>query len=429
MLGRLTASLVLASVLAGCTSGQRGGSGSLAAPATAAPSTAPAAATPTPVAASLAYIAPTPAPAKAPAPAPQGSLTLDVEVPTWTSSGVYVALDQPVNGKPAWTPDAVALTKDAQGRYVGTIPVPAGSTVSWKVTRGSWATVEKGPSGEELPNRKNAAGSDYAHVFHWGDDQILPPAGNIRDLGVFTPRVLGTPRNVYAHLPPGYDDPANAGKTYPVLYALDGQNMFDPSRSFSGVVWGLDVASDAHAAAGMSPFICVAIDNTPARIDEYTPVADPQYGGGKLEEFASFLFGELKPAMDVLYRTKPGPDDTCVLGSSLGGIATYYMGFKHPDQTRVIGAISPSFWWDNQCALAMTQATKPAPPLTRLRVDIGTNEGSDPQTTLDQTRSVAAVLAGMGFGNNFDYEEYAGASHDETSWAARLPDILAFLFP
>jgi predicted alpha/beta superfamily hydrolase len=35
-------------------------------------------------------------------------------------------------------------------------------------------------------------------------------------------------------LPPGYDDPANSHKKYPVLYLLDGQNVFDSCTSFDG---------------------------------------------------------------------------------------------------------------------------------------------------------------------------------------------------
>ena len=78
----------------------------------------------------------------------------------------------------------------------------------------------------------------------------------------------------------------------------------------------------------------------------------------------------------------------------------------------------------------MVAATASKPPL-RARVDVGTNEGSNPQQTVAVVRSVADELQGLGFrpGADLDYREVPGASHDEASWAARLPEVLAFLFP
>src|SRR5256885_1311871 len=77
--------------------------------------------------------APPPAPPAPPAtpPATAGNLELDVEVPFWTQGDVFVALDQPLNGKAAWTPDAVKLTKDAKGRYRATLAFAAGTTVNY----------------------------------------------------------------------------------------------------------------------------------------------------------------------------------------------------------------------------------------------------------------------------------------------------------
>ena len=72
-----------------------------------------------------------------------------------------------------------------------------------------------------------------------------------------------------------------------------------------------------------------------------------------------------------------------------------------------------------------------AKPPRRIWLDIGTNEGSNPQATVDGTRAVRDALTNLGFvpGQDLGYLEAPGAQHTEASWAARLPQVLAFAFP
>jgi predicted alpha/beta superfamily hydrolase len=145
------------------------------------------------------------------------------------------------------------------------------------------------------------------------------------------------------------------------------------------------------------------------------------------------MFGELKPAVDALYRTKTGPDDTGIMGSSLGGLAAIHMGFKHPDKVHRICALSPSLWWNNNETLTLVTTTTSKPPL-KIWLDIGTNEGSTAaasQQTVQDTRDVKSALQTLGFtlGQDLGYEEAQGAQHNEAAWQARLPDVLRFQFP
>jgi pullulanase len=356
------------------------------------------------------------------------SVDVSVDVPAWTRGNVYLAVSVPVNGKPAWAPDGVPLTRGEDGRWHGSVPASAGSPIEAKVTLGTWSSVEKGPALEDLGNRSLAAGSPVtAHVFHWGGDEI-PNARNGRlvDLGDFTPPELGTPRKVTAYLPEGYDDPANANRRYPVLYALDGQNLFarDPSRSFGGTTWAVDHAIDATKAAGSEPAIVIAIDNTNERMDEYTPSFDPtEDGGGKLAQLTSFLLGELKSTVDTLYRTRPGPADTAIMGSSLGGLAALWIGWEHSDKVGHVLALSPSFWWNFEETKDMIAKSSSKPPL-EVWIDMGTAEGSE-ETIPDARRVVEALLGkGFQFDKDLRYAEWDGARHDEASWADRLPRVL-----
>src|SRR3954453_4833377 len=51
-----------------------------------------------------------------------------------------------------WDGAGVPLKKADDGKYHGQIEVMSGIEYAFKVTRGSWSTVEKGPNGEEIPN-------------------------------------------------------------------------------------------------------------------------------------------------------------------------------------------------------------------------------------------------------------------------------------
>lgn len=382
-------------------------------------------------------------PAAPAAPAATSGLDFDVEVPAGTHGPVCIAFDQPLGGRPAWSADAVRLAADSRGHWTARVPFPPGTTIRWKVTRGDWSNVEKSARGTEIDNRVAVTDRGFtraaAVVARWadgGDAPALPAADADRfvDLGLLRPARLPSPRRVLVRLPPRYRDATEAGRRYPVLYALDGQNLFDPGRSFLGIAWELDRAADAHVAAGGAPFLIVAVDNTPERADEYLPSRDPEVGaGGRLDDFADFLFGELKPKIDAQFRTRPGPDDTAFLGSSLGGMAAFHLGWKRPDRVRRLGILSPSLWWNGEEARALVRGTRARPPL-RIWLDMGGHEGSGAEAwagNLDRARAFRDALVGAGFrlDRELRYLEVPDGGHNEAAWAARLPQVLRFLFP
>ena len=54
----------------------------------------------------------------------------------------------------------VERKRGADGRFRGTIRVKRGAELEYKLTRGSWETVEKGAHGEEIVNRRLKASED-----------------------------------------------------------------------------------------------------------------------------------------------------------------------------------------------------------------------------------------------------------------------------
>ena len=138
-----------------------------------------------------------------------------------------------------------------------------------------------------------------------GDLYVLP--------GVRSPE-LGNERDVFVHLPRSYaTDPA---RRYPVVYAQDGQNLFDPQRSYAGE-WRFDETLETLADEG-NEWIVVGVANAGhERIHEYSPVLEPGLSEGRASLYVRFLVETLKPRIDRDLRTIPGPESTAILGSSL----------------------------------------------------------------------------------------------------------------
>ncbi|MHB2018312.1 MAG: alpha/beta hydrolase [Candidatus Xenobia bacterium] len=267
--------------------------------------------------------------------------------------------------------------------------------------------------------------------------QVPPPVavhssgvtGDVRIYHGVGSDVLHNQRDVVVYLPPGYrDDPQ---KRYPVLYLQDGQNLFDPSTAFNGHEWHLDeTAESLIRSRQMQPCIMVGVYNTPDRMEEYTPVSDPDEPGGKADAYESFLTRELKPYIDSHYRTEPDAAHTGIMGSSLGALLALHAGFTHPEVFGLVGALSPSLWWAHQWMNDFV-AHQAGPGPQKIWLDIGTNEGDDPQGNVDNTRRFEHTLEAKGYqpGRSLGYEEIPGAQHNEDAWAARSDQVLEFLFP
>lgn len=272
-------------------------------------------------------------------------------------------------------------------------------------------------------------------------DADFPPGqgvsltGDIRIHRDFPSRFLEHRRDVTVYLPPGYHEYPE--KRYPVLYVHDGQNLFDRGTSAFGTEWGVDEAAEHLIREGsLKDVIIVGVANTPDRMGEYTPCPDPKHGGGKAASYGRFMVEELKPYVDAHFRTSPSSHDTGVMGSSLGGLCSLYLGWKYPDVFGLVAALSPSLWWGNRAMLEALASTQPGRGPERIWVDMGTAESpadSDHNgvpDTLDNTRALGNILVGKGYRpeENLFYREIPGAAHNEAAWADRMEPVLQTLF-
>src|SRR5579862_3843639 len=78
----------------------------------------------------------------------------------------------------------------------------------------------------------------------------------------FASTTFGDTQTLRIWLPPGYNDPANAQKHYPVIYMLDGENLFDACTSSFHHEWQIDeTLTRLIAANAIEPIIVVGIDS------------------------------------------------------------------------------------------------------------------------------------------------------------------------
>jgi predicted alpha/beta superfamily hydrolase len=242
----------------------------------------------------------------------------------------------------------------------------------------------------------------------------------------FKTQTLSEPRDVYVYVPGDYSQ--SGLKTYPVLYMQDGQNLFDPSRAFLGQTWKAEATLNRLISQGlMAPVIVVAIDNTKLRTFEYTPDQDPgedQLGGGA-DDYLNLLTTELKPRIDSTFRTRRERNSTAIMGSSLGGLVSLYAGAAFSQTFGLVGALSPSIWW-NQESIINTVLRAPFMP-AKVYLDSGDSGGEKPEDV--QACAGAFKFRGMVNTVNLKIIIQPGATHSEQFWAERLPLALQFLFP
>jgi pimeloyl-ACP methyl ester carboxylesterase len=373
--------------------------------------------------------------------------TIQVHVPEGTGT-VYLAGSLPQLGP--WRADGLAMTGEGRDRSAR-VTAPAGTSFEYKFTLGSWDREALGHAGVVPPNHRLLLARDTVVVHEIVDfkKDVREYIADWRGSGaqgrlVYWTDVhsdfLGPTRHVEIWLPPGYDDTPT--RLYPVLYMHDGQNLFDPRIANTGVDWGVDEAVVRLADESViPPIIVVGVWSTAERGPEYSPWHNAP-------DYARFLIAELMPRVNAAFRTQTGPRNTAVMGSSMGGLLSFYLVTHHPDVFGACGCISTHFplseavmsrVFPRSAGNTATPDTVPyvlrdiergarVPPGTRYWFDFG-SQGLDSAYAPTHT-AVRTWLLGQGLveGRDFVVRRYEGATHNEASWRARLDDPLTFLF-
>ena len=323
----------------------------------------------------------------------------------------------------------------------------------FKFTRGDWSTVEVNSDGADITNRTidhdqltpNANSQIFLTLEGFSDQRGTrwPGAGAgaggeptvTGDLDVFTIDTDHLTRRptIRVWLPPGYHDPANADRRYPVMYMHDGQNLFDAATSFIGVEWGVDeTLTTLIEQHEVPPIIVVGIDNGPERAQEYNPPYTEWEGhSNHADRYVAFLADDLMPLINERFRTRPDRESTGIGGSSFGGAVTLFAIMERPQLFSRALVESPAvFLSDSALVTHLRDFQGPYP--TRIFLGVGTREVEDADraaTYVRSAREINEILTGAGLpdGSILLVVE-PDAIHNESAWARRLPQAMRFLW-
>lgn len=154
---------------------------------------------------------------------------------------------------------------------------------------------------------------------------------------------MGDTITVDVWTPEGY---SAKGKPYPVIYAHDGQNLFDANTTWNHQAWELDsVLSLLQDRNLIAPPVVVGIHCFPeSRVGDLAPqkaiesipdsilkgfarfTSKPMRG----DAYAAFMVNTLKPFINSRYNVSKDPEQTALLGSSMGGLMSIYALCEYP---------------------------------------------------------------------------------------------------
>lgn len=234
---------------------------------------------------------------------------------------------------------------------------------------------------------------------------------------------LNRTRRIWIYLPPDYQ---SSSKRYPVMYMHDGQNLFDKATSYAGE-WGVDETLNELHKAGDYGAIIVGIDNGASkRMDEYAPWKHERYGGGEGDAYIDFIRNTLKPEIDKRFRTKRDAANTCLCGSSMGGLISAYGVLKYPETFGIAGIFSPSYWF---ALTSISDCIRQNPnDLKRIRMFHYAGAKEDATMVSNMEKVVGELLSGNVPQAHLKTTINPEGQHSEKYWQNSFREAYAWMF-
>ena len=233
-------------------------------------------------------------------------------------------------------------------------------------------------------------------------------------------------RNIRIYLPNDYK---MNEKRYPVLYMHDGQNVFCDHDAIGGVSLGLEQYLNEKEL----DVIVVGIDqNSSERKNEYCPWVNGEYSkkivgeveqfGGKGEQYIDFIVKELKPYIDVNFRTKS--DESSMAGISLGGLITTFACCRYPKVFKHITILSAAFYANQENMERLIRDTDLS-HVHSFYLDCGTKEaGEGTIISKEFVNSNIAVYEIIKEKHpNVKFKLIKGAAHNYIDFRKRVPEL------
>jgi glucoamylase len=311
-----------------------------------------------------------------------------------------------------WNPGRIFMQKIAGDLFAVELDLPPAARVEYKlVVDGKWVTDELNP--QFLDNGVGGENSvltmpGYKPTGWDKDEKLSIEPTNPNDVyDVSVPPVLKEieidskiygKKVVKLFIPDSYDQKAGP---FRVMYFQDGREYAHRAKA---VQIQRNLLRDGKLK---DPFIMVFLDPRD-RMKEYWAADD----------YAKYVATEVVPAIDKQYNTIKSRDGRAIIGASLGGVTSVWVGLKYPEVFSRIGGQSSSFWIDNERVVRELAKLDAAQTQYKFYFDDGNFEGTE------DTRRVYVMLRGKGYSVNYLEGE---TGHNWTSWRDRLAEAFVAL--
>ncbi len=256
----------------------------------------------------------------------------------------------------------------------------------WAVGPNMLALMTAEGTGDVYPHFEGSESGSFSGVLEWDS------------------AILGRRLLVRVYLPAGYEE--NPLRRYPVLYMQDGKNLFFPEEAFLGREWKVDAAVSLLDTMNAMDKVVVVGVYSGDRMLEYTK---PGY-----EAYARAVVREVKPEVDRRLRVFGSPRETGVIGSSLGGVVSFYMAWEYPEIFGYAACMSSTFSHKDDLIDRVLSEPKRE---SKFYLDSGW-----PGDNFEVTLAMAMALGQRGYRVRQDFLHLAFPleGHDEAAWGRRL---------
>jgi len=316
-----------------------------------------------------------------------------------------------------WKPNCLKLTKIDHSQYHTQISL--NKNAEYKVTRGSWDTEETTSLGKTKDNRILKYNNDIEiiNTSAWNDTKIKFVTGQLQIIKLFS-KELNKEKIIRVWLPKSYNTTLNS---YPVIYAHDAQNLFDPNTATYGNEWRLDETM-LNKKFNLPEAIIVGIDS-------------PTDGKARAAEFNFFLRGKkysefiiktLRPYINKTFRSYTDRKNTFLLGSSYGASISFTTIIEHPDIFSKAACLSFYTHGQNNFLFKYIQQLKIIPSNIKIYIDYG---GFGFDTDYENAFLLFQKYIKLKNLNQtgISFKKFPFANHTELDWSKRVHIPLSFL--
>ncbi len=250
---------------------------------------------------------------------------------------------------------------------------------------------------------------------------------------IYSPK--GTNRPLHICLPDHYFE---SEERYPVMYFFDGHNLFRNEDATYGKSWGMLEFLEGWG----KEMILVGIEcghDGEERLSEYLPhPANKSTHFGKFQPMGDttmqWILSEVKPMIDLEYRTIPFRECTAIGGSSMGGLMALYAATHYNRWFSKAACVSSAVGFCMRPLMKDLRSCSVSPD-TRIYLSWGTREayGLKDQTKEDKTsktygwnRKIGEHLASRGAAVKLHCQ--VGGGHCEADWERLVPTFMNFLW-